>query len=180
MSSLIISLFLLLPLCVFSLVEYETPEEAQRAIRELNDRTLYGRQVFLREDREDEARYGAAAITPIGRGSRLPPTSRPVAPPSGENPHIFISGVNSSSFFSSDLHSCETDYWFSGSSLRTSGGKSSKTCSNRPATLFEPTSSTVEMDSRMEWAPSRTSILMKHKSRSVRLASSFSHLDDQA
>ncbi|BGP55276.1 hypothetical protein JCM8202_000649 [Rhodotorula sphaerocarpa] len=44
-------------------VEYSTPEEAQRAITQLNDQQLLGRPVFIREDRENEARYGAAAVS---------------------------------------------------------------------------------------------------------------------
>ncbi|GAA5861935.1 hypothetical protein JCM3774_001357 [Rhodotorula dairenensis] len=44
-------------------VEFSKPEEAQRAIRELNDQQLLGRPLFIREDREDEARYGSAAIS---------------------------------------------------------------------------------------------------------------------
>ncbi|KAH8919561.1 RNA-binding domain-containing protein [Atractiella rhizophila] len=43
-------------------VEYATYDEAQRAIKELNDKTLMGRQIFIREDREEEPRYGAAAV----------------------------------------------------------------------------------------------------------------------
>ncbi|KAK0549462.1 g-strand binding protein [Tilletia horrida] len=42
------------------IVEYERPEDAQRAIRELSDTPLNDRNVFVREDREDEARYGTA------------------------------------------------------------------------------------------------------------------------
>jgi RNA recognition motif-containing protein len=34
------------------IVEYTTPEDAQRAIAELNDTELMGRMVFVREDRE--------------------------------------------------------------------------------------------------------------------------------
>ncbi|KAL7007848.1 g-strand binding protein [Cystobasidiomycetes sp. EMM_F5] len=45
------------------IVEYSTNEEAQRAIRELNEGQLFGRPAFLREDREDEARFGAAAVS---------------------------------------------------------------------------------------------------------------------
>ncbi|KAK0538931.1 g-strand binding protein [Tilletia horrida] len=53
------------------IVEYEHPEDAQRAIRELSDTPLNDRNVFVREDREDEARYGstpAAARPPPGGG----------------------------------------------------------------------------------------------------------------
>ncbi|KAJ3288061.1 hypothetical protein HK104_008346 [Borealophlyctis nickersoniae] len=39
-------------------VEFGTPEEAQRAIRELSDTPLMGRPVFIREDREQEAKFG--------------------------------------------------------------------------------------------------------------------------
>jgi len=44
-------------------VEYSTREEAQKAIAELNEQSLLGRQLFIREDREEEARYGAAAVS---------------------------------------------------------------------------------------------------------------------
>ncbi|KAK4056798.1 g-strand binding protein [Microbotryomycetes sp. JL221] len=49
-------------------VEYATQEDAQRAVRDLNEQTLLGRQIFVREDREDEARYGAAAMFPSAPG----------------------------------------------------------------------------------------------------------------
>lgn len=35
------------------IVEYETPQEAARAIRELADSELQGRPILVREDRED-------------------------------------------------------------------------------------------------------------------------------
>lgn len=44
-------------------VEFSAPEEAQKAIRDLSDKTLLGRPLFIREDRENDARYGAAAIS---------------------------------------------------------------------------------------------------------------------
>jgi len=44
-------------------VEYSTREEAQKAISSLNEQSLLGRQLFIREDREEEARYGAAAVS---------------------------------------------------------------------------------------------------------------------
>ncbi|KAI9366018.1 hypothetical protein DFJ73DRAFT_806692 [Zopfochytrium polystomum] len=40
-------------------VEFATIEEAQKAIREMNDTTLMGRAVFVREDREMEMRGGS-------------------------------------------------------------------------------------------------------------------------
>ncbi|GAA5861087.1 hypothetical protein JCM8547_008030 [Rhodosporidiobolus lusitaniae] len=52
-------------------VEFSQPEEAQRAIRELNDQQLLGRPLFIREDREEDARYGAAAIA--GRAGYMGP-----------------------------------------------------------------------------------------------------------
>ncbi|GAA5939442.1 hypothetical protein JCM3775_001713 [Rhodotorula graminis] len=52
-------------------VEFSQPEEAQRAIRELNDQQLLGRPVFVREDREESAKYGAAAIS--GRAGYMGP-----------------------------------------------------------------------------------------------------------
>ncbi|CAG8823267.1 21852_t:CDS:2, partial [Racocetra persica] len=39
-------------------VEYRTPEDARRAIETLNDTQLLGRPVFIREDRETEAKFG--------------------------------------------------------------------------------------------------------------------------
>ncbi|GAA5903696.1 hypothetical protein JCM6882_003389 [Rhodosporidiobolus microsporus] len=52
-------------------VEFSEPEEAQRAIRELNDQQLLGRPLFIREDREEDARYGAAAVA--GRAGYMGP-----------------------------------------------------------------------------------------------------------
>ncbi|PLW13887.1 hypothetical protein PCANC_14372 [Puccinia coronata f. sp. avenae] len=51
-------------------VEFSTRAEAERAVKELNDTSLFGRQVFVREDREEEARYGSLAVS--GNGSRGP------------------------------------------------------------------------------------------------------------
>jgi len=44
-------------------VEFSSRDEALRAIETLNEQTLLGRQVFIREDREEEARYGQAAVS---------------------------------------------------------------------------------------------------------------------
>ncbi|ORY92534.1 hypothetical protein BCR35DRAFT_297981 [Leucosporidium creatinivorum] len=52
-------------------VEFSTPDEAQKAIRELSDQTLLGRPLFIREDREDDARYGSAAVS--GRAGYMGP-----------------------------------------------------------------------------------------------------------
>ncbi|KAJ3152636.1 hypothetical protein HDU89_001329 [Geranomyces variabilis] len=43
------------------IVEYATPEEAQNAIRDLNDTQLMGRSVFIREDREADVRLGSSS-----------------------------------------------------------------------------------------------------------------------
>ncbi|KAJ3334358.1 hypothetical protein HDU76_000051 [Blyttiomyces sp. JEL0837] len=51
-------------------VEFSTPEEAQKAIKELNDTPLMGRPVFIREDREQEAKFGSG---PSGRDSHHHP-----------------------------------------------------------------------------------------------------------
>ncbi|KAI9017315.1 hypothetical protein BC832DRAFT_544185 [Gaertneriomyces semiglobifer] len=40
-------------------VEFATPEDAQKAIQELNDTPFMGRQVFIREDREQEPKFGS-------------------------------------------------------------------------------------------------------------------------
>ncbi|KAK9717264.1 g-strand binding protein, variant 3 [Basidiobolus ranarum] len=40
-------------------VEFRTSEEARKAIYELNDKPLMGRPVFIREDRESEAKFGS-------------------------------------------------------------------------------------------------------------------------
>ncbi|TPX58835.1 hypothetical protein SpCBS45565_g07902 [Spizellomyces sp. 'palustris'] len=44
-------------------VEYAAIEEAQKAIKELNDTPLMGRPVFIREDREQEAKFGSLGPT---------------------------------------------------------------------------------------------------------------------
>ncbi|KAL5480923.1 GBP2 [Sanghuangporus weigelae] len=44
------------------IVEFASQEDAQRAIRELSEVPLLGRPVFIREDRENEARFGATPV----------------------------------------------------------------------------------------------------------------------
>ncbi|KAG0145024.1 hypothetical protein CROQUDRAFT_716317 [Cronartium quercuum f. sp. fusiforme G11] len=48
-------------------VEFSSAEGAQKAIAELSDRPLFGRPVFVREDRETQPRYGHQPIHPIHR-----------------------------------------------------------------------------------------------------------------
>ncbi|KAJ3113772.1 hypothetical protein HK100_001885 [Physocladia obscura] len=50
-------------------VEYGTADEAQRAIEELNDTPLMGRNVFIREDREPDLKFGDRRSGPGGGGS---------------------------------------------------------------------------------------------------------------
>ncbi|TPX52141.1 hypothetical protein SeMB42_g01631 [Synchytrium endobioticum] len=62
-------------------VEFSSADEAQRAIREMSDVIFMGRPVYVREDREMEAKFGTAPSR--GRlgggssGSSGPPPSRP-------------------------------------------------------------------------------------------------------
>jgi RNA recognition motif-containing protein len=44
------------------IVEFSNQEDAQRAIRDLSEQNLLGRPVFIREDRETEARFGATPV----------------------------------------------------------------------------------------------------------------------
>ncbi|SCV67431.1 BQ2448_5042 [Microbotryum intermedium] len=92
-------------------VEFSRPEEALRAISQLNEQPLLGRPVYIREDREDEARYGSAAVSGprpgytgpgaltaparggfsagIGRGGGFASS----APAPGQGRHLFIQGL---------------------------------------------------------------------------------------
>lgn len=60
-------------------VEYQNADDARTAIRKLNDVVLMGRPVFVREDRESEARIGFSG----GRGGGPAPSGRRDAGPSG-------------------------------------------------------------------------------------------------
>ena len=45
------------------IVEFSTPQEAQQAMTDLNDTEFMGRQVFIREDREEGvAKEGGALV----------------------------------------------------------------------------------------------------------------------
>jgi RNA recognition motif-containing protein len=50
--------------------EYSNAEDAKEAIRKLNDVVLMGRPVFVREDRESEARIGFSGGRNSGHPSR--------------------------------------------------------------------------------------------------------------
>ncbi|CAG9465155.1 unnamed protein product [Pedinophyceae sp. YPF-701] len=59
------------------IVEFEQPEEAARAIRELNDTEVNGRRIYVREDREDrdlkEYYNSQGGAPPRGAGREGPP-----------------------------------------------------------------------------------------------------------
>ncbi|TFY75194.1 hypothetical protein EWM64_g8817 [Hericium alpestre] len=65
------------------IVEYASPEDAQRAVRELSEQPLLGRPVFIREDRENESRFGATPVpgkigmAMAGQGLHAAPPPRP-------------------------------------------------------------------------------------------------------
>lgn len=70
-------------------MEFSTHEEAQRAIRDLSETPLLGRPIFIREDRESEARFGAPSV-PGKMGAAMAHTGYSTPPPrsalSGTNP----------------------------------------------------------------------------------------------
>ncbi|KAG9103278.1 hypothetical protein FRC06_011515 [Ceratobasidium sp. 370] len=71
------------------IVEFSTTEEAQRAIRDLSETPLLGRPIFIREDRESEARFGAPSV-PGKMGAAMANTGYSTPPPrsafAGSNP----------------------------------------------------------------------------------------------
>ncbi|KAG6816015.1 hypothetical protein H0H87_009467 [Tephrocybe sp. NHM501043] len=67
------------------IVEFASQEDSQRAIRELSEQPLLGRPVFIREDRENEARFGATPVpgkigmAMAGQGLNAAPPPRPAS-----------------------------------------------------------------------------------------------------
>ncbi|PIL23178.1 hypothetical protein GSI_14487 [Ganoderma sinense ZZ0214-1] len=65
------------------IVEFASQEDAQRSIRELSEQLLLGRPVFIREDRENESRFGATPVpgkigmAMAGQGLHAAPPPRP-------------------------------------------------------------------------------------------------------
>ncbi|KIP06488.1 hypothetical protein PHLGIDRAFT_459960 [Phlebiopsis gigantea 11061_1 CR5-6] len=65
------------------IVEFASQEDAQRSIRELSEQPLLGRPVFIREDRENESRFGATPVpgkigmAMAGQGLHAAPPPRP-------------------------------------------------------------------------------------------------------
>lgn len=75
------------------IVEFGSLEDSQRAIRELSEQPLLGRPVFIREDRENESRFGATPVpgkigmAMAGQGLTVGPPPRPAYHNSfGQNP----------------------------------------------------------------------------------------------
>lgn len=65
------------------IVEFASQEDAQRSVRELSEQMLLSRPVFIREDRENESRFGATPVpgkigmAMAGRGLHAAPPPRP-------------------------------------------------------------------------------------------------------
>ncbi|EGO03936.1 hypothetical protein SERLA73DRAFT_84149 [Serpula lacrymans var. lacrymans S7.3] len=65
------------------IVEFASQEDSQRSIRELSETPLLGRPVFIREDRENESRFGATPVpgkigmAMAGQGLHAAPPPRP-------------------------------------------------------------------------------------------------------
>ncbi|KAF9009893.1 hypothetical protein BDQ17DRAFT_1347091 [Cyathus striatus] len=74
------------------IVEFASQEDAQRAIRELSEQPLLGRPVFIREDRENEARFGATPV-PGKIGMAMAGQGLHAAPPPRPPSHNFL-GAN--------------------------------------------------------------------------------------
>jgi len=77
------------------IVEFETPEEAARAIVELHDSVLEGRKIMVREDREDyelKRRQGGNFTRPP-REPRGPPRSYGGGQPMGAGKRVFVSNL---------------------------------------------------------------------------------------
>ncbi|KAG2008910.1 RNP domain-containing protein [Coprinopsis cinerea AmutBmut pab1-1] len=73
------------------IVEFASQEDAQRAIRELSEQPLLGRPVFIREDRENEARFGATPV-PGKIGMAMAGQGLHAAPPPRPPSHNYFSG----------------------------------------------------------------------------------------
>ncbi|KAI9062104.1 RNA-binding domain-containing protein [Trametes sanguinea] len=73
------------------IVEYANPEDAQRAIRELSEQLLLGRPVFIREDRENESRFGATPV-PGKIGMAMAGQGLTGAPPPRPASHNYFAG----------------------------------------------------------------------------------------
>ncbi|RKO95909.1 hypothetical protein CAUPRSCDRAFT_1810, partial [Caulochytrium protostelioides] len=57
------------------IVEYADPASAERAIHELCNTELFNRQIFVREDREQEAKYGSNRTDARGSSGGSEPSS---------------------------------------------------------------------------------------------------------
>ncbi|VDC01561.1 unnamed protein product [Peniophora sp. CBMAI 1063] len=89
------------------IVEYASQEDAQRAVRELSEQPLLGRPVFIREDRENESRFGATPVpgkigmAMAGQGLHAGPPPRPShhnsfsggGPPSNPGNQLYVGNL---------------------------------------------------------------------------------------
>jgi len=72
------------------IVEFATPEEAQQAVLTLNDTELSGRQIFVREDREDKTPV-AASFSPQNRAA---PGSRFSTGTQSQNKRVYVGNLS--------------------------------------------------------------------------------------
>ncbi|KAI0726535.1 RNA-binding domain-containing protein [Fomitopsis betulina] len=76
------------------IVEFASQEDAQRSIRELSEQLLLGRPVFIREDRENESRFGATPV-PGKIGMAMAGQGLHAAPPPRPASHNYFGGQGS-------------------------------------------------------------------------------------
>ncbi|WVR07945.1 hypothetical protein IAU60_004988 [Kwoniella sp. DSM 27419] len=76
------------------IVEFATQEDAQRAKADLSDKAFMGRSVFIREDREETARFGAPPIPgKIGMAMGEARTFLGNAAPAIPNKNVFVGNL---------------------------------------------------------------------------------------
>nr|XP_019043686.1 RNP domain-containing protein [Kwoniella bestiolae CBS 10118]OCF22616.1 RNP domain-containing protein [Kwoniella bestiolae CBS 10118] len=80
------------------IVEFATQEDAQRAKAELTDKYLLSRNVFIREDREETARFGAPPIpgkigVATGEARTFLGNAAPVFPVNPMNKNVFVGNL---------------------------------------------------------------------------------------
>ncbi|WVO15019.1 hypothetical protein L204_102662 [Cryptococcus depauperatus] len=80
------------------IVEFDSQEEAQRAKAELSDKAFFGRSVFIREDREENARFGAPPIPgkiglAMGEARNFLGNQHAHAPANPNNRNLFIGNL---------------------------------------------------------------------------------------
>ncbi|WWC73826.1 uncharacterized protein I206_107798 [Kwoniella pini CBS 10737] len=80
------------------IVEFTSQEDAQRAKAELSDKYLLSRNVFIREDREETARFGAPSIpgkigVATGEARSFLGAAAPVYPVNPTNRNVFVGNL---------------------------------------------------------------------------------------